>query len=210
LTDELLALTETQASHLARVSLRQLRYWVENVGLVRPTVVRQLSARNTVRLWGFQDLEALMVVAELRRKKMTPSHVARVVERLRREYQRPLNEIVFAVEGKEIYFQRPDGTWSGDRAPDQVVIREVLDLEVIRSAIRRAATAGRDRSEQGRVERRRKVLGHKPVFAGTRIPVASVLEYIEEGCDDETILAAFPRLTVADIQSVREKPAIAR
>lgn len=65
--------------------------------------------------------------------------------------------------GRELYFQRPDGTWAGHRQPD------------------------------------RKVLGHKPVFAGTRVPVSAVLPYLKRGLLDEEILEAFPQLTKADI-----------
>ena len=41
--------------------------------------------------------------------------------------------------------------------------------------------------------------GSAPVFAGTRIRVSTVQEYLWHGYDTDTILVAFPDLTVADV-----------
>lgn len=62
---DFLAFPDTQARRLAKVSLGRLRYW-EEVGLVVPSIKRQLSPRNVVRLYSFQDFLALLVVSELR------------------------------------------------------------------------------------------------------------------------------------------------
>ena len=45
--------------------MRRLRYW-EQGGLVVPSIKRRLSDHNTVRLYSYQDLLALLVVAALR------------------------------------------------------------------------------------------------------------------------------------------------
>jgi DNA-binding transcriptional MerR regulator len=109
-TEELLAFPDTRARKLARVSMRRLRYW-EETGLVVPSVRRRLSPKNTVRLYSFQDLLALLVVAELRTERdMSLQHIRRVVEHLRsRGYQAPLRELTFATLGQEIYFQTLTG-----------------------------------------------------------------------------------------------------
>jgi uncharacterized protein (DUF433 family) len=44
-------------------------------------------------------------------------------------------------------------------------------------------------------------LGHKLVFAGTRIPVDTVIEYLEAGRSVEEVLQAFPDLTRDDIDA---------
>jgi hypothetical protein len=54
-TEELLAFPDTRARQLAGVSMRRLRYWKET-GLVVPSIQRQLSPKNTVRLYSFADL----------------------------------------------------------------------------------------------------------------------------------------------------------
>ena len=65
---DLLAFTDVQARRLAGVSMRRLRYW-EQVGLVVPSIKQKLSPHNTVRLYSFQDLLALLVVSELRTER---------------------------------------------------------------------------------------------------------------------------------------------
>ncbi len=206
----MIAFADERAAELAGASLGQLRRW-ERLQLVVPSVRRELSPRNTVRLYGFGDMEALLVVTQLLNQKMSLPHIMKVVDRLRRDegYDSPLNELRFAVKGGEIYFQRPDGTWSGESRPTQFVIHQVLDLAIIRATIREAAAAARGRDLAGRVERRRRVLASRPVFAGTRIPVDSVVEYIDRGADDATILEAFPRLTEDDVARARKQAAAA-
>ena len=78
---DLLAFTDAQARKLAGVSMRRLRYW-EQVGLVVPSIKQRLSPHNTVRLYGFQDLLALLVVSELRTERaMSLQRIRRLVAR---------------------------------------------------------------------------------------------------------------------------------
>ncbi len=206
--DSLLAFSERAVLRLAGLTPGQLRY-MESVGLLSPAISRRISARNAVRLYDFTNVVELLVVVELR-SRFTPQHVRKVIEHLRsRGYQRPLTELRFAVEGSsQVFFQHPDGTWEGDRRPDQTVLMHVLDLDAIRIRVRSAA-GRRDASQVGRIERRRGVLGSKPVFAGTRIPVASVVAFLEAGHSLEEVLAAYPQLRPEDIEAARGEAGVA-
>jgi DNA-binding transcriptional MerR regulator len=197
-TEELLAFPDTRARQVAGVSMRRLRYW-EETGLVEPSIRRQLSPTHTVRLYSFTDLLSLLVVAELRTERgMSLQHVRRVVEHLRsRGYQSPLRELTFATLGGEIYFQHPDGTWEGDLRPDQVVLEEVLRLDRLRLRITRAAE--RQADDVGQVLKKRGVHASALVFAGTRIRVSIVQDYLRHGYDTSAILEAFPDLSAADV-----------
>ena len=97
--------------------MRQLRHW-EKTGLVVPSVQRQISPRNAVRLYSFQDLVELLVVAELRhRPEISLQHIRRVVRHVSTlDFDAPLRELKFATRGKEIYIQLPDGSWSATRS----------------------------------------------------------------------------------------------
>lgn len=197
-SEELLAFPDARARQLAGISLRRLRYW-EETGLVVPSIRRQLSPKNTVRLYSFADLLSLLVVAELRTERdMSLQHIRRVVEHLRlRGYESPLRELTFATVGPEIYFQHPDGTWEGDLRPDQVVLEKVLRLDRLRARIARAA--GRRSDDAGQVVKNRGVHASAPVFAGTRIRVSTVQDYLRHGYGTDAILEAFPDLCAADV-----------
>jgi DNA-binding transcriptional MerR regulator len=206
--EEVLAFPDTQARQLAGVSMRRLRYW-EQVGLVVPSIKRRLSEHNTVRLYSYQDLLALLVVSALRTERdMSLQKIRRIVKHLRsRGYQAPLRELKFATVGREIYFQHPDGIWEGDLRPDQVVIYEVILLDPLRLRIDSAAR--RSAGDAGRVEKRRGVHASAPVFAGTRIRVATVQRYLQQGYLTDAILEAFPDLKVEDVDEARRQLAAA-
>jgi uncharacterized protein (DUF433 family) len=196
--DDLIALPGEKAVDLAKVTLRKLRYW-DITNLVRPSISKRVNARQTVRLYDFNDLIALFVTAQLRQRKFTLQHVRKVVEHLRsRGYAEPLAELRFATCGDQIYFRHPDGSWEGDIQPDQTVIAEVIDLGMIRSIIR--AGVGRSAETAGRIERRRGRQGRRPVFAGTRIPLDAVVGRLNHGQSPAEVLEAYPDLTPEDIE----------
>ncbi len=200
--DDELAVTEARAAKMVGFSVRRLRAWASR-NIVGPAVERRLSERNTVRLYRFQDLVELHVAKALLDQRRSPQQIRKVVHHLReRNYEAPLRQLVFAVQGDRIYFQHPDGTWEADRAPDQIVLHSVLDLEAIRALVRKAVAPDR-RRQAGKVVQRRGVVGGKPVFEGTRIPVAAIEPYLQRGLPDERILKAFPLLTEADIEAAR-------
>ena len=197
-SEQVLAFPDTQARQLAGVSMRRLRYW-EQVGLVVPSIKRRLGEHNTVRLYSYQDLLALLVVSGLRTERNTSlQKIRRIVRHLRsRGYQAPLRDLRFATVGDQIYFQHPDGTWEGDLRPDQVVLEEVLRLDRMRSRITRAAERRAD--DVGQVVKKRGVHASAPVFAGTRIRVSTVQDYLRHGYETGAILEAFPDLSAADV-----------
>lgn len=81
--EQVLAFPDTRAARLAHVSMERLRRW-EQADLAVPSIKETLSPRNTVRLYSFQDLLALLVVAELRiERDMSLQHIRKVVNHLR-------------------------------------------------------------------------------------------------------------------------------
>jgi DNA-binding transcriptional MerR regulator len=204
--EDTLAVSDKRAAKLAGISMNQLRYW-EKTGMVVPSVRQQLSPRNTVRLYSFQDLLELVVAAELRHQPgISLQHIRRVIAYLRnRNFDAPLRELKFATRGQEIYFQYPDGTWSGDPFPDQLIYRQSIALEEVGAKIDRVND--RDPEAAGQVVSRRGVHLSKPIFAGTRIPVATVQRYLQAGYDTKAIIREYPSLTAADIETARHHPA---
>lgn len=196
--DALVALTESAAARLAHVSHRQVRYWADT-GLVSPNV----GAREGARLYAFNDVLALLVAARLR-KNFSLQLIRKIVRRLHDQgYEHPLSELVFAVDGSQIIFQHADGSWEGARRPGQIVFFHTVELNPLRDRIRESVASRRAPELRGATVRRRKVLGSKPVFAGTRTPVKSVFPYLERGYSTKRILEAFPHLTDADVRLAR-------
>jgi DNA-binding transcriptional MerR regulator/uncharacterized protein (DUF433 family) len=201
--ERVIAFPDRRAARLAHVSMERLRRW-EQAGLVVPSIKETLSPRNVVRLYSFQDLLALLVIAELRvERDMSLQHIRKVVSHLRsRGYENPLRELKFATLGKHIYFQHSDGSWEGDVRPDQIVLEKVLKLDPLRARIGDAAVRPSD--AVGRVVRKRRVHASVPVFEGTRIRVSTVQGYLRNGYDTAAILAAFPDLGPADVDYARD------
>lgn len=201
--EDLVALPAPAAAQLAGISDRRLQSW-EARGLTTPSVNRQLSERNTVRLYNFRDLLALLVVHELLQQGARPRTIARLVDHLQSEYARPLTSLRWAVQGKRVYVQHMDETWVGDKWPTQVVTHQVLDLVPLKSLIWETVQEGRAQEDVGRTERRRRVMGSKEVFAGTRVPVEAVRSYLRRGHGDDRILQAFPQLRPEDVVAARQ------
>jgi DNA-binding transcriptional MerR regulator/uncharacterized protein (DUF433 family) len=196
----LLAVPDKRAARLAHISLRQLHYW-DQTGLIVPSVRRKISQRNTVRLYNFQDLLSLLVAAQLR-NRVSLQHIRRIVDELnQRGFVEPLRELHFATHGSKVFFQYPDGSWSGHPNPDQVIFHQVIELDPLRAKI--PTVTERDPASAGRLVRRRGVMGNKPIFAGTRIPLETVQRYLDAGWDTEAILAEYPSLTPADVEAAR-------
>ena len=191
-----------KAIAISGLSPRQVDYWART-GLVEPAVDTRVSPGRRIRLYGFLDLLALMVAAQLRTEyRISLQHIRRIVEHLKSHgYHQPLTQLRFSVYRGQVYFQHPDGQWEGDLRPDQLVLQQVLDLQPLRQRI--AEGTRRDDNLAGKVEKRRGTLGGKPVFAGTRIPVDTVRRYLDAGRSTNQVLEAFPDLTPEDVEAVR-------
>ena len=205
---DVIALTRDRAAELANLSPRQVDYWAKT-GLVQPTIDDRLSPQRPVRLYAYVELMSLMVAAELRSRKISLQAVRKIVGHLReRGFERPLAQLAFAATlGNDVYFQRPDGTWESNAQPDQIVMHQVLDLDVLRARIRTAGA--RRQATVGKVEQRRGSMGSKPVIAGTRVPVATVQRYLERGATVKQILESFPVLRKRDVEAVRREQTVA-
>lgn len=198
-----------RAAEIAGISRQRLWYW-EDTKLIEPSVHRKLSSRNVVRLYTLDRLLELVVAATLVNSPgISLQHLRQILSYLREKggYEAPLRELRFALQGREVFFQHPDGSWEGSRRPSQLVARQLIDLDEIRDVIQ--SRLRRAPQDKGKFERRRKVLASKPVFAGTRVPFTAVASFIEAGATDEEILEAFPNLDRQDVGAARERVAAA-
>lgn len=77
----------------------------------------------------------------------------------------------------------------------------MLNLEPLRGELRRALLRGPD--QEGQIVALRRVHGSRPVFAGTRIPVATIQRLVAQGLTDDEVMQEYPRLTASDLGAVR-------
>jgi len=79
--EQRMAVTRDAAARIARLSVRRIDYWART-GLIKPTVDAQGST-GRVRLYGFLDLLALVVAAELNVRGVSVRHIRQIVGHLK-------------------------------------------------------------------------------------------------------------------------------
>jgi uncharacterized protein (DUF433 family) len=79
----------------------------------------------------------------------------------------------------------------------------LLPIVSVMEDVKREASLLKERTENqiGKIEQKRFVSHNSPVIAGTRIPVSSILHFVEDGFSVEEILKEYPNLTEADIHA---------
>src|ERR1700756_4275283 len=89
LEESLIAVTRDTAAAIARLSIRQVNYWAQTQ-LVAPSMNHAVTAHRRVRLYGFRDLLALTVAAELKQRGVSLQHIRQIVRRLQAQgYEHP-------------------------------------------------------------------------------------------------------------------------
>ena len=212
--ESVLVFTRHRAAALTGLSERQLDYW-RKTDLLEPSTMEQLSPYRSVYLYDFADMLELLTIAELHRHEVPTRRIRTIVDRMRlKGYTRPLTQLRYGVaevaprkDGKPrprkllIVLTFEDGTTEGDDMPGQLIAEGAIDIRAIRARLHRSTQRNDD--EVGRVEKRRGALGSKELFAGTRIPVATVRRYLADGAPVEEILEAFPALRAEDLKAIQ-------
>jgi uncharacterized protein (DUF433 family) len=200
--DDVIGVPIRVAARVIGVPEQRLRRW-DHIGLVVPRVARVVGRRRYLS-YSLEDLVQGCVVRELEERDIHVRVVRRVVEAARtKTTPEPLSQLTWATDGQHVYVGYEDGSWVDGHAPGQTVIVEVIDLDEVRAEARRRVRT-RPAEQHGVIETRRNVQSSRPVFAGTRTPVDAVLAYLRRDLPDERILAAFPHLTVEDIDAARQ------
>lgn len=193
------AFSEGQASAISGVSVYQLRDWNRS-GLFRPSFGADLERVPYGRLYSFRDLVSLQILNDLRNQKGIPlSHLKQVSEKIAHLGDERWIATTLYVLGKRVVFTNPrtklrEEVVSGQRVFD-------IPLRVVAKNTRRKIDELSDRSDRaGSIEKHRFVSSNRKVFAGTRVPVEGVLDYIRAGYSHAEILREFPDLTEVDLR----------
>lgn len=194
------AFSEENAERLTGVKKGQLRSWARS-GLLRPSFAIAESRSPFSRIYSFHDLAALRVLHQLRNvNNVQPRELRAVAEALNHLGEAKWTQTTLYVAKGKVVFSEPGTGNLREVAGSQYVSGIVLGIVVddLRAAILDLNKRGPD--ELGQTKRSKYVSRNALVFAGTRIPVKAVREYLDAGFSPDVILKEFPSLTVEDIE----------
>lgn len=192
------AFTADQVVRLTGLSRRQLAYW-DRTGFFRPEYAADARGGAYERIYSFKDVVGLRTLAVLRSVHgVSMPHLKKVAAELAGYSEAPWAEIRLKVWNRRVVFAEPETGRDRGVVDGQYVLLSLVEvMEDVRNGI--AALKRRRLAEIGRIERHRHVAHNAPVLAGTRVPVRTVLRFIEDGYSPAEILREFPSLTEADI-----------
>lgn len=200
------AFSEEQVSLLTGLSRAQLRKW-NHRGFIRPEFKISDDPRKPYSyIYSFKDLLKLRVLNQLRNVFSVPmKELERVEQALAHMGDDKWTRQKLWVHNRKVVFQEPESHRKREIASKQFVAE--IALEVVTSDARGDIVKlnRRNGGKVGRVERRKNVHSSEEVFAGTRIPVSAVIDYIRAGYSDHEIVDQFPSLEVGDIAEARNR-----
>jgi uncharacterized protein (DUF433 family) len=203
MAEPIMAFTMDVAARLTGLSQWQLRR-LDVDGIFQPSLAQENRRRPYSRIYTFADLVSLRVVATLGKRGISQPHIRRAANLLKVIPGATWEGTKFFIVGKRLYLSYEDLTVATEPYGQQAM-PEVLDLAVIRNDMRRRVDRLKERTQKqaGAVVVDRFIQGGDPVFAGTRIRVATIQSLLRSGAGEEPILHEYPRLVAADIAHAR-------
>ncbi|MEF2552735.1 DUF433 domain-containing protein [Aurantimonas sp. A2-1-M11] len=199
------AFSEEQVAMLTGLSRAQLRAWNRR-GFIRPEFKSEDGDRKSFTyIYSFKDLLKLRVLNQLRNHHNVPMHELERVEReLAHMGDEKWTSQTLWVHNRRVVFVEPESLRKREVASRQFVAE--IALEVVTTDARQDIQKLNERNGDtvGRIERRKHVHSSEPVFAGTRIPVHAIADYIRAGYSDPAIIDQFPDLQSGDISAARK------
>lgn len=195
------AFSEYDAARLSGLSQHQIRMW-DRTGFFRPSLAETNRRLPFSRVYSFRDIVSLRVLGHLRNTHKVPlQHLRKVSDKLHEMGEAKWTACTLYVLERRVVFDDPRDQKRKEVVSEQRVFDIPLRIAISDTRQALAKLNQRDASEVGHVVKQRFVMQGEPVFDGTRIPVATVLRYLEAGYDTGAIIKAFPDLTEADVDA---------
>ncbi|WP_158965013.1 DUF433 domain-containing protein [Chachezhania sediminis] len=197
------AFSEADAARLSGLSVGQLRSW-DRKGFISPSFAEDNRRLPYSRVYSFRDIVSLRVLGQLRNTYKVPlQHLRKVSDNLSHLGDSKWTSATLYVLGKKVVFTDP----RSDKRVEVVSGQRVFDipLRVVISDTKKAVADLNKRGTDalGQVVHGKFVLQNEPVFEGTRIPVSTVIHYLDLGFSPEEVLEEFPDLTLVDVEAAR-------
>ena len=212
------AFTQDLVARITSLTRRQLEYW-DQLGVVQPSIAPH--EWRSPRLYSFRDLMKLKVAAEMRKRKMLPGQIKKMMGDLEAlGFDDPLLTVRFLgdvdekvaryVEGEvqqsagnRVFYIDPRTGPMSARAVGQEAAVFDLSMRDLRSGLE-ATIDKLTRRPLGRIVKARQVQGSTPVVEGTRVPTSTIAQMRDEGWGARRIIAALPSLTSTDVRAALE------
>ncbi len=197
------AFSERDAARLTGVSVGQLRSW-DRSGFLVPSYAPDNRRQPFSRIYSFRDVVSLRVLNSLRNEhRVSLQHLRQVSRALAHLGDARWTAQTLYVLGRRVVFDDPRPSERREVVSRQRVFDIPLRVAIkdTREAVRRLNV--RSEGVLGHVVSQRFVMNNRPVFEGTRIPVSSVVSYLQRGHDAATVLREFPELRHEDIKAAR-------
>ncbi len=195
------AFTEDHAERLTGVSKRQLRYW-DRTGFFRPSFGRENRRDAYSRIYSFKDITSLRVLNVLRNQYNVPlQHLRKVAVDLGHLSDTKWTAITLFVLNRKVVFVEPGTKLYREIVSKQYVIGIPLHVVVTDTERDIHSLRMRDPATVGQFARTRNISHNALVIAGTRIPVAAIKRFAEDGYSIQQIKREYPILTEADIKA---------
>ena len=196
----IMAFTADQIAQLSGITVDRLRYWEKTEAFIAEHV-RKILPGPFSRIYSFQDLVNLRVMADLRKNHgIDLQHLRGISHYIANYPDYPWSSLALRVYGTHLEFRDPaTQRWMAADPLGQYTME--LEFEsVSRQAEQDARDAmRRGMDQQGVIVRNRNVMSNQFVFAGTRIPVSTVLHLLNAGYERHDILRCYPTLSDQDI-----------
>jgi uncharacterized protein (DUF433 family) len=199
-TNIISAFSADQVVRLTRLTVAQLAYW-DRIGFFQPQYAAAERRSPYSRIYSFKDVVGLRTLSILKREyRVSLPHLREVAEKLASYSKTPWADITLKVLKRKVQFDEPETGQTRGVVDGQYVL---LPIVSIIEDVRREAELMKQRepSQIGKIEKHRYVSHNAPVIAGTRIPVATILRFVDSGFSTDDILREYPRLTEADVEA---------
>lgn len=191
--------------HVAKITgltPRQLAYW-DRQGFFRPAYTNAGESVRPLRVYNFRDVVGLRVIAVLLHSHhVSLQHLRRVARELHQISETPWSSLTLGVcKGEVTIIDRMAGQGVGVLSGQYVLVPVIDQVRHVENA---AEDLNRRHSGQiGSTERHRNIAHNATVFAGTRIPVRRVEQFLDAGYDVDGVMREFPSLEREDIEAVQ-------
>lgn len=195
------AFSVDQVHRLTGLSVSQLRDW-DTSGFYAPAYAAEKRRSPYSRIYSFEDVVGLRVLSILRTDHKIPlPQLRKVAQELQHYAGKPWSQLTLYVLNKEVHFLNPN-----TKRVEGAVSKQYASLVPISDVVedmRARANKLRERAgdQRGKIERHRFVVHNQEVIAGTRIPVAAVRRFADEGYSIDAILHEYPSLAREDVEA---------